>query len=129
MTSLRKEMQAELKDAIQSLFEGKPLGITDPPPLAHIPADTELSETRLSKDVAWRIFIGHVAQSIVVEATRAVRWRLRDLEHASLRELFDSRFFARTLAEGRRGALKPRLRVLPVQPRGVDNPSELSFGG
>jgi alpha-tubulin suppressor-like RCC1 family protein len=86
------EMQAELKDAIQSLFEGKPLGIADPPPLAYIPADTELAATKLAKDVAWRIFIGHVAQSVVVEATRAVRWRLSDLEHASLRELFDSRF-------------------------------------
>jgi hypothetical protein len=84
-------MQAELKNAVQSLFEGKPLGIADPPPLAYIPADTELATTKLAKDVAWRIFIGHVAQSIVVEATRAVRWRLSDLEHASLRELFDSR--------------------------------------
>jgi alpha-tubulin suppressor-like RCC1 family protein len=86
------EMQAELKEAVQLLFEGKPLGIADPPPLAYIPADTDLATTRVTAGVAWRIFIGHVAQSIVVEATRAVRWRLRDLEHASLRELFDSRF-------------------------------------
>jgi Regulator of chromosome condensation (RCC1) repeat len=86
------EMQADLREMVETVLEGKPLGIVDPPPLAYIPPNDKLADTRVAKDVAWRIFTAHVAQSIVVDATRAVRWRLAELNHPQLRELFDSRF-------------------------------------
>ena len=58
------EMQAELKEMVSTVFAGKPLGIIDPPPLAHIPADTDFATTSVTAGVAWRIFIAHVAQAL-----------------------------------------------------------------
>ena len=88
-------MKADLEDAVQALFAGKPLGIADPPPLAYTPTGDEYITTQLSEDVAWPIFIGHVALSIFVEASGYVRWTFAELSGKEMPQFFDSRFFFR----------------------------------
>jgi hypothetical protein len=82
-------MKGDLRHAVATLFEGGSLGITDPPPLAYTPP--EWAETRLAAPVAWGLFIGHIAQSIFVDASGYVSWSLAELEDSELAELFDSR--------------------------------------
>jgi len=85
------EMKHALSDAVLTLLAGGSLGIIDPPPLAYEPPKDKFAETRLSKPIAWSIFIGHVAQSIVVDARRCVPWSLTQLSGDELRYLLDSR--------------------------------------
>jgi hypothetical protein len=85
------DMKQDLRHAVATLFEGGLLGITDPPPLAYTPPkDAEFGDTRLAEPVAWAIFIGHIAQSVFVDASGYVSWSLTELSDSELAELFDS---------------------------------------
>jgi hypothetical protein len=85
------EMKRALHDAVLTVLEGGSLGIIDPPPLAYEPPKDTFAETRLTMPIAWSVFIGHVAQSIVMDAKRCVPWSLTQLSGDELRHLFDSR--------------------------------------
>jgi len=93
------DMKETLSDAVHALANWQALGITDPPPLAITPSGNELTsgviQTTLTEPHAWRIFIGHVAQSIAVEAFHRVPWSLNDLDTSELRLLFDGRLLFR----------------------------------
>jgi hypothetical protein len=82
-------MKSSLREAVRTLFEGGSLGIPDPPPLADEKCATYLpTHTCLSKEVAWKIFIGHIAHCIYVDASHLVPWSLTTLHGPQLNALF-----------------------------------------
>ncbi|UCF85938.1 MAG: hypothetical protein JSV50_09995 [Desulfobacteraceae bacterium] len=90
-TSWSSGMRNSLRNAVAALLEGRSLGISDPPQLGVTPSGDETISTKFTQAVAWSIFIGHVAQSIVAEARQYVIWSLGELNSTELRLLFDSR--------------------------------------
>lgn len=70
-------------------------GFEDPLPNALAPmlGDEDLVYTVLSEKDAWALYLAYVANSITVDRSGVVAWRLEDLSMADLRVLFDSRSF------------------------------------
>lgn len=73
----------DLLTTLRKLEEGEPGPLAEPPALV---AGNSISATD-----AWWIYLAHVAQSLWVEARRAVSWRLENLSDTQLAYLLDSR--------------------------------------
>ena len=82
-------MKADLQRDVNGILSGNPTAITDPPPLAHVPANDEAAFTSLTVDTARSIYLMHVARSIVSD--HEVPWNLSELNDDALTVLFDSR--------------------------------------
>jgi hypothetical protein len=73
----------------------EPIGFSEAPPEAAPAATGRASGTAYPRNLAWRIFIGHIAQSIAVESARRVPWTLMALTPLERAVFFDSRSFFR----------------------------------
>ena len=86
--------KADLLEMYQKVWNGEPLGLTDPPPNMLDLADDDFFRTVFSKDHAWPLFLAHVAHSLAVETGDWVPWSLTEYSQEELLELFDgSRMF------------------------------------
>ncbi|MDE0397792.1 MAG: DUF5050 domain-containing protein [Candidatus Poribacteria bacterium] len=86
--------KADLLEMYQKVWNGEPLGLTDPPPNMLDLADDAYSRTMLSKRHAWPLFLAHVAYGLAVETGKWVPWSLTEYSQEELLELFDgSRMF------------------------------------
>ena len=86
--------KANLFEMYYKVWNGKPLGLTDPPPNMFDLVDDEFARTGLSKNHAWSLFLAQVAYSLAVETGGWVPWSLTEYSQQELLELFDgSRMF------------------------------------
>ena len=86
--------KTDLLEMYQKVWNGEPLGLTDPPPNMLDLADDDFFRTELSKDHAWPLFLAHVAYGLAVETGKWVPWSLTEYSQEELLELFDgSRMF------------------------------------
>lgn len=92
--------RADLKAQVARAERGE-AGFEDPLPNALAPTlgDGDPAYTVLSEEHAWALYLSHVANSIAVDRSGALAWRLEDLSMADLRVLFDSRSFFGDRAE------------------------------
>lgn len=86
--------KADLFEVYHKIWNGKPLGLTDPPPNLFDAIGDGSARTGLSKEHAWALFLAQVAYSLAVETGEWVRWSLTEYSQEELLELFDgSRVF------------------------------------
>ena len=85
--------KAALENNYNTVLRNQQLNLGEAPPLAYTPQGTEQAVTRLSAQVAWNYYIGHVAQSLVVEADKRVNWSLMDQTNEEKTILLDGRSF------------------------------------
>lgn len=91
--STRKEQLRNACDGILEAGTGQGsyrMGLPAAPPLKFTPSGAETPFTFFDLAIAWNCFLGHVAQSLVVEAARWVPWSLRDYSNSDLAMLLDS---------------------------------------
>lgn len=85
----------DLAQALGRILAGQTLGLPAAPALSVNFASTATAETCLSPGMAWRYFIGHVAQSLAFEcrldAEANPSWSLKAFSRDALALLFDSR--------------------------------------
>ena len=88
--------KADLLEMYQKVWNGQPLGLTDPPPNMLDLEDGARFTTVLSKDHAWSLFLALVAYGFAVETGERVPWSLTEYSQEELLELFDgSKMFSR----------------------------------
>ena len=106
--------KADLLEMYHKVWNGKPLGLTNPPPNTFYPADDERTRTRLSKNHAWPLFVAQVAYSLAVETGEWVPWSLTEYSQEELVELFDGTrvFYLDTDS----GGYFIRIRSIPAPP-------------
>jgi hypothetical protein len=90
-----RDERNELTQAYWKARFDDPIGIPEAPPEAAPAATGRPAGTAYPRDLAWRIFIGHVAQSIAIENARHVPWTLPALTPAERAIFFDSRSYFR----------------------------------
>ncbi|HJQ39220.1 MAG TPA: hypothetical protein VKB93_18935, partial [Thermoanaerobaculia bacterium] len=93
--SWTRDEHAELWRAFWKARLEEPMGIPDAPAEAAPEATGRAFGTAYSRELAWRIFLAHVAHSLAVEHARRVPWSLRTMTPAERAILFDSRSFFR----------------------------------
>lgn len=87
-----KAEQAELAATVGDIVKGRPLGLSATPAVGltlHTAGD--LFSTTLTPALAWKYFLGYVAQSLAVEQQGAVSWSFDDYAAGQLLWLFDSK--------------------------------------
>ncbi len=106
--------KADLLKMYQKVWNNEPLELTDPPPnIVNLP-DNSYSQTVLSKDHAWPLFLAHVAHSLVVETGEWVPWSLTEYSQTELLELFDGSKMFRFNNE--LGSYEPIHKGIPAPP-------------
>ncbi len=98
-SSWTRDERAELWSAFWKARLEEPMGIPDAPAEAAPAATGRAFGTAYSRDLAWRIFLAHVAHSLAVEHARRVPWSLRTATPAERAILFDSRAFFRPIRD------------------------------
>jgi hypothetical protein len=107
---------AELAAAVQRVALGAPSHLRDPPPPARLPEPAGPPVTVLHASEALAIYLGHVANSLVLEMQGALPWSLEHLSDEGLADLLDGRTFFRRVGDGY--ALAPEAgQATPGDPR------------
>ncbi|TLX70286.1 T9SS type A sorting domain-containing protein [Labilibacter sediminis] len=87
------DMKTALDSAIRKVILHKSLDIQDPPELFIKPDVGEVVPTTLYPEDAWRIYLAHIAQSIVTDVYDYVSWKLNEASEEKLIHLFDGSSF------------------------------------
>jgi hypothetical protein len=84
--------QAELEAAWIDVLSGQPLGLSATPSVGlTLDNGGDLFSTELSPALAWKSFLGYVAQSLAAESEGSVAWSIDDYADGQLTWLFDSK--------------------------------------
>jgi len=94
-----EQQRKSLAKALLRILSGQTLGLSAAPPLSVAFPPTADAWTCLSPSVAWRYFVGHVAQSLAFDRAQQAAgppgWSLRNFSPGELALLLDSRLFAK----------------------------------
>ena len=90
-----EDKKTDLAYAYNAIIHPKPIMPNDPLPNMQQTPDTMYPITQLTEDDAWTLYIGHVAQSLVLEIEHRVPWTLAAYSKSDLAVLLDSRSFFR----------------------------------
>jgi len=85
------QQKKDLSDAWVRIRTGSYPGLSATPKVGLVLDNGEVFSTTLPPATAWRYYIGYVAQSLAIEADRAVPWSLDDYSPSQLVWLLDSK--------------------------------------